>query len=72
MVEKLKAELPWVLAYLRWRHRMRTINLAEDFFRHLCRYLGRFPRLRRPGADRTGPRLFNLGFRAGARLRNST
>jgi transposase-like protein len=47
MVEKFKAELPRVLAYLRWparwRHRLRTTNLAEGFFRHLRRYLGRFP-----------------------------
>ena len=47
MVEKFQAELPRVLAYLRfpvrWRHRLRTTNLAEGFFRHLRRYLGRFP-----------------------------
>jgi transposase-like protein len=47
MVEKFQAELPRVLAYLRfpapWRHRLRTTNLAEGLFRHLRRYLGRFP-----------------------------
>jgi transposase-like protein len=47
MVEKFKAELDRVLPYLRWparwRHRLRTTNLAEGFFRHLRRYLGRFP-----------------------------
>jgi putative transposase len=47
MVEKFRAELHRVLAYLRWptrwRHRLRTTNLAEGFFRHLRRYLGRFP-----------------------------
>lgn len=47
MVEKFQAELPRVLAYLRfplpWRHRLRTTNLAEGFFKHLRRYLGRFP-----------------------------
>ncbi len=47
MVEKFQAELPRVLAYLRfprpWRHRLRTSNLAEGFFRHLRRYLSRFP-----------------------------
>ena len=47
MVEKFQAELPGVLAYLRfpmpWRHRLRTINLAEGFFKHLRRYLRRFP-----------------------------
>lgn len=47
MVEKFQAELHRVLAYLRWparwRHRLRTTNLAEGFFRHLRRYLGRFP-----------------------------
>jgi hypothetical protein len=38
MVEKFKAELHRVLAYwrwpVRWRHRLRTTNLAEGFFRH--------------------------------------
>jgi transposase-like protein len=30
--------------HLRYRrHRLRTTNLAEGFFRHLRRYLGRFP-----------------------------
>jgi transposase-like protein len=47
MVEKLKGEREGVLAYLggpaRWRHRLRTTNLAEGFFRALRRYLGRFP-----------------------------
>ena len=47
MVEKFQADLPRVLAYLRfplrWRHRLRTINLAEGFFKHLRRYLSRFP-----------------------------
>jgi putative transposase len=47
MVEKFRAQLHRVLAYLRWpapwRHRLRTTNLAEGFFRHLRRYLGRFP-----------------------------
>jgi putative transposase len=47
MVEKFQVELPRVLDYLRfpwyWRHRLRTTNLAEGFFRHLRRYLSRFP-----------------------------
>jgi transposase-like protein len=47
MVQKFQEELPGVLAYLRfpryWRHRLRTTNLAEGFFRHLRRYLRRFP-----------------------------
>ncbi len=47
MVEKFGDELHRVLAYLRWpprwRHRLRTSNLAEDFFRHLRKYLNRFP-----------------------------
>jgi hypothetical protein len=55
MVEKFKTELDRVLAYLRcpsadgWRHRLRTTNLAEGFFRHLRRYLGRFPGCVDPG-----------------------
>ncbi len=36
-----------MLAYLRWplawRHRLRTTNLGEGFFRHLRLILGRFP-----------------------------
>jgi transposase-like protein len=47
MVDKFKSELDRVLAFLRWplawRHRLRTTNLAEGFFRHLRRYLSRFP-----------------------------
>src|ERR1700678_2471385 len=47
LVEKFQQELPRALAYFRfprhWRHRLRTTNLAEGFFRHLRRYLGRFP-----------------------------
>jgi transposase-like protein len=47
MVEKFREELHRVLAYLRWpahwRHRLRTSNLAEGFFRHLRKYLNRFP-----------------------------
>ena len=46
-VHKFRAELHRVLAYLRWpaswRHRLRTTHLAEGFFRHLRRDLGRFP-----------------------------
>ena len=46
MVEKFRNELHRVLAYLRWperwRHRLRTSNLAEGFFRHLRKYLNRF------------------------------
>jgi hypothetical protein len=47
MMEKFQAELHRVSAYLRWparwRHRLRTTNLAESFFRHRRRYLSRFP-----------------------------
>ncbi len=47
MVDKFRDELHRVLAYLRWparwRHRLRTSNLAEGFFRHLRKYLNRFP-----------------------------
>ncbi len=47
MVEKFQAELPRVLAYLHfpaaWRHRLRTTNLGEGWFKHLRRYLSRFP-----------------------------
>ncbi len=47
MVEKFWAEFPQVVAFFafpaRWRHRLRTTNLGEAFFRHLRRYLSRFP-----------------------------
>ncbi len=47
MVEKFQAEFNHVLAFLAfpapWRHRLRTTNLGEGWFRHLRRYLSRFP-----------------------------
>ncbi len=47
MVEKFQTELSRVLAFFRfparWRHRLRTSNLGEGWFRHLRRYLSRFP-----------------------------
>ncbi len=47
MVEKFQAELPRVLAFFAfpapWRHRLRTTNLGEGWFKHLRRYLSRFP-----------------------------
>lgn len=47
MVEKFQAGLPHVLAFLAfpapWRHRLRTTNLGEGWFKHLRRYLSRFP-----------------------------
>jgi len=47
MVEKFQAELDEVLAFFafpaQWRHRLRTTNLGEGWFKHLRRYLSRFP-----------------------------
>jgi putative transposase len=47
MVQKFQSELPQVLAFFAfpapWRHRLRTTNLGEGWFRHLRRYLSRFP-----------------------------
>mgnify|MGYP007042415117 CR=1 FL=1 len=47
MLAEFQAELHGGLTYFRWsprwRHRLRTTNLAEGYFRHLRRYLGRFP-----------------------------
>lgn len=47
MVEKFQCELEQVLAFLafpaHWRHRLRTTNLGEGWFKHLRRYLSRFP-----------------------------
>ncbi len=47
MVEKFQFELEGVLAFFAfpppWRHRLRTTNLGEGWFKHLRRYLSRFP-----------------------------
>ena len=47
MVEKFQQEFQRVLAFLAfpvpWRHRLRTTNLGEGWFKHLRRYLSRFP-----------------------------
>jgi len=47
MVEKFQSELDEVLAFFafpaQWRHRLRTTNLGEGWFKHLRRYLSRFP-----------------------------
>jgi putative transposase len=37
--------LHWLRFPARWRHRARTVNLAEGYFRHFRRFLGRFPGL---------------------------
>jgi len=47
MVEKFQFEFEGVLAFFafpaQWRHRLRTTNLGEGWFKHLRRYLSRFP-----------------------------
>jgi putative transposase len=47
MVEKFQFELEQVLAFFafpaHWRHRLRTTNLGEGWFKHLRRYVSRFP-----------------------------
>src|SRR5258708_27035055 len=47
MVEKFQCELEEVLSFFnfpaQWRHRLRTTNLGEGWFKHLRRYLSRFP-----------------------------
>jgi putative transposase len=47
MVDKFQAEMEEVLAFFafpaQWRHRLRTTNLGEGWFKHLRRYLSRFP-----------------------------
>jgi putative transposase len=47
MVQKFQAERHQVLAFFAfpapWRHRLRTTNLGEGWFKHLRRYLSRFP-----------------------------
>ena len=47
MVAKFQAEMEGVLAFFtfpaQWRHRLRTTNLGEGWFKPLRRYLSRFP-----------------------------
>jgi transposase-like protein len=47
MVEKFQVEMEGVLAFFafpaHWRHQLRTTNLSEGWFKHLRRYLSRFP-----------------------------
>jgi len=47
MVQKFQTDLHQVLAFFafpaHWRHRLRTTNLGEGWFKHLRRYLSRFP-----------------------------
>ena len=47
MVRKFQTDLDQVLAFFafpaHWRHRLRTTNLGEGWFKHLRRYLSRFP-----------------------------
>jgi transposase-like protein len=44
---KFQFELEEVLAFFdfpaQWRHRLRTANLGEGWFKHLRPYLSRFP-----------------------------
>jgi hypothetical protein len=46
-VEKFQDELEGMLAFFaspaHWRHRLRTTKLGEGWFKHLRRYLSRFP-----------------------------
>jgi len=46
-VRAFQQRLPQTLAYLdfdpAWRHRLRTVNLAEGFFRHFGTFFRRFP-----------------------------
>ena len=47
MVEKFQQEFERVLAFFtfpaHWRHHLRTTSLGEGWFKHLRRYLSRFP-----------------------------
>ncbi len=52
IVERFRERYTETLGYLRfpaeWRHRVRTVNLAEGFFRNLRRYFNRFPGFQDP------------------------
>ena len=49
-----------------WRHRVRTTNLAESFFRNLWRFMGRFPGFE--DGEQLGNRLFGGCIKEMARL----
>jgi hypothetical protein len=65
MVGKFQAEFLRVVPYsrwpVRWRHRLRTTNLAEGSFRHLRRWLGRFPGCREAAHSEHVPGCFIRG-----------
>jgi len=46
-IETFRAHFEQTLGYLQfpadWRHRVRTVNLAEGFFRNFRRFFNRFP-----------------------------
>jgi len=46
-VEEFRLRMPETIGYLqfpeRWRHRVRTVNLADGFFRNFRRFFNRFP-----------------------------
>ncbi|MDH5715124.1 MAG: hypothetical protein OEZ30_06140 [Candidatus Aminicenantes bacterium] len=50
MVALLERYFPLTIVYYacprQWRHRVRTTNIAECFFRNLWRFMGRFPGFR--------------------------
>ncbi|MDH5406409.1 MAG: hypothetical protein OEX80_07705 [Candidatus Aminicenantes bacterium] len=47
MVPLLERYFPLTIAYYafpqQWRHRLRTASLANNLFRNLSRFMGRFP-----------------------------
>ena len=72
MVGKFQQEFERVLAFFafsaHWRHRLRTTNLGEGWFKHLRRYLSCFPGCRR--SQRAGPWLLPARRRTDASLRS--
>jgi len=44
--EKFDETVPFMKLPARWRHRVRTVNLAEGFFRNFRRFFNRFPGFR--------------------------
>jgi len=66
-IEDFRARMAETTGYLqfpeRWRHRVRTVNLAEGFFRNFRRFFNRFPGFRDPAHLSRTMGLYLLGVK---------
>jgi len=64
-IETFRAHFEQTLGYLQfpvdWRHRVRTVNLAEGFFRNFRRFFNRFPGFQGPAHPSRVMGLYFLG-----------